>query len=317
MAKSNELTDFYFDELNPDLQKLEKDRKNIASKLIFIGIGLFALAIFISLFFKSGDEIIFWPFILGFVLFGILKYVLTHTYVAEFKDKVIHPLIKQIDSSLKYKKDDMVSERIFLASKLFKKRIDRYSGNDLVYGEIDGVKLRFSDVNAQYVTKDSKGKTSTHTIFEGLFIVADFNKDFKGQTSVLPDTAEKLFGNMIGSWLQEKNMNRNELIKMDNPEFEKHFVVYGTDQIESRYILTHSMMDRLLTFKKKVSVPLYVSFRKDKIYLALEYNKDLFEPAVFSSLLDYQIVKEYVSTLNLAVGIIAQLKLNENLWSKT
>jgi len=63
-------------------------------------------------------------------------------------------------------------------------------------------------------------------------------------------------------------------------------------------------------------VPLYVSFIDNQIYLALAYNKDLFEPTVFSSLLQYKLVKEYISTLQLAIGIIEELKLNERLWSK-
>ena len=130
------------------------------------------------------------------------------------------------------------------------------------------------------------------------------------------DKAEKTFGRLVGSWLQKHNMAQEKLIKMDDPLFEKHFVVYGTRQIEARYILTHTMMQRLLDFKKRSSVPLYVSFINNQIYLALTYNKDLFEPTVFSSLLQYKLVKEYISTLQLAIGIIEELKLNERLWSK-
>jgi len=319
MVKISELTEFFYDELHPDLKKLENDRKALSRKLIYVGV-LIALitVVFASLIASKVDDIgaLAFPVFLGVGAFFFAKKYFSKDFTADFKDKIIHPLIQQIDKSLIYSKSLCISQGHFQRSKLFKKKIDKYRGNDLVRGSIDDVKLSFSDVHAEYESRNSKGQSTWHTIFQGLFLMADFNKDFKGTTSVLPDTAEKTFGKFIGGWLQSKNMNRNDLVKMDDPEFEKQFVVYSSDQIEARYILTHSMMKRLLDFKKRSSVPLYVSFSNKQIYLALEYNKDLFEPTIFSSLLEYSLIKEYVTTLQLATGIIHELKLNEKLWSK-
>ncbi len=320
MRKLSELTDFFYNELHPDLQRLEADRKALARKLVYVAAAIGALSLLITYaVFNSSDshsEADFAPLFIGGALFMWVKKVMSRDYSHEFKDSIIHPLINQIDSSLHYSKNLHIQQGYFERSKLFKKGIDRYSGNDLVQGELEGVKIRFSDVHAEYESRDSKGRSSWHTIFQGLFIIADFNKYFEGETIVFPDKAEKTFGKLIGSWLQKYNLAQEELVKMDDPEFEKHFVVYGTHQIEARYILTHSMMKRLLDFKKRSKVPLHISFVDKQIYLALEYNKDLFEPTVFSSLLEYSLVKEYISTLQLATGIISELKLNERLWSK-
>ncbi len=111
-------------------------------------------------------------------------------------------------------------------------------------------------------------------------------------------------------------MSRSELVKMDNIAFEKEFVVYSNDQIEARYILTHTLMSKLLHLKKKSKHPLYVSFLDGNIYMAIEYNKDLFEPSVFHSLLKYKIAMQYIQTLHLALGIVGELQLNQKLWSK-
>jgi len=320
MKKLSALTDFFYEELHPDLKKLEENRKNLARKLTYVGMGIGALALGITyLIFAnstSHSETDFTPLVIGGALFMWTKRSMSKDYTHEFKDNIIHPLIKQIDEDLQYSKTLCIAQRYFQSSKIFTKDIDRYTGNDLVKGDIEGIKLRFSDVHAEYETRDSKGRTSWHTIFQGLFLVADFNKDFKGKTVILPDKAEKSFGKIVGSWLQSKNMSRDELVKMDSPEFEKQFVVYATDQIEARYILTHSMMKRLLDYKKRVKVPLNISFVNKQIFLALEYNKDLFEPTVFSTLLKYELIKEYITTLQLAIGIIEELRLNEKLWSK-
>ncbi|MDD2949516.1 MAG: DUF3137 domain-containing protein, partial [Sulfuricurvum sp.] len=179
-----------------------------------------------------------------------------------------------------------------------------------------GVPIEFSDIHAEYQTRDSKGRTQWHSLFRGLFLVAEFNKNFKSKTIILPDQAEKTFGNLIGGWLQSINIARGKVIQLDDPVFEKKFVVYGEDPIEARYILSHSMMMRIVEFQKKISHPLFISFVQNHIHIAIGTGKDLFEPTVFKSLLDYKQAMEYIHTLRNTIGIIEELKLNEKLWSK-
>lgn len=320
MKNISELTDFYYETLFPVLQELDKQRKQVRYRIILYGFMysfVFACAVLVikNILFQSLDAIAF--VVVIYIGIGAFLYkMLTKNYTHEFKTKVISPLITELDSNLNYNAQHHVAQRIFENSQLFTTSIDRLNGNDFVQGEIDQVKLQFSDIHAEKRHRNSKGKDKWSTIFQGLFIVAEFNKHFKEQTVILPDYAQDTFGNMIGSWLQSNNINRNKLVKMDSPEFEKAFVVYSTDQIEARYILSHTLMDRLLNFKNKSSHPVYISFIGDSIHMAIEYNKDLFEPSIFRSLLDYKIAIEYVQTLHLAIGIIDELKLNEKLWSK-
>lgn len=320
MKNLSELTDFYYETLFPVLQELDKQRKQVRYRIILYGFiysFVFACAVLAikNILLQSLDAIGF--VIVIYIGIGAFLYkMLTKNYTHEFKTKVISPLITELDSNLNYNAQHHVAQRIFENSQLFTTNIDRLNGNDFVQGEIDQVKLQFSDIHAEKRHRNSKGKDKWSTIFQGLFIVAEFNKHFKEQTVILPDYAQNTFGNMIGSWLQSNNINRNKLVEMDSPEFEKAFVVYSTDQIEARYILSHTLMQRLLDFKNKSSHPVSISFIGDSIHMAIEYNKDLFEPSIFRSLLDYKIAMEYVQTLHLAIGIIDELKLNEKLWSK-
>ncbi len=41
-----------------------------------------------------------------------------------------------------------------------------------------------------------------------------------------------------------------ELIKLENPEFEKIFSVYGSSQQEARYVLTPTMMEAIVNVYK-------------------------------------------------------------------
>jgi len=320
MKSLSELTDFYYKELYPSLNELEKTRMQIISQLKWYG-GMGAVVFALTAIWMGKNFGLFHPLMIGvtiaFVVLASITYrFMTQGYAKDFKTKIITPLIGAIDSNLLYNPDFMISQHLFERSQLFNHKIDRYSGNDYVKGSIDGVPLEFSDVHAEYQTKDSKGRTQWHTLFRGLFLVAEFNKYFKSKTVVLPDQAEKNFGTLIGGWLQSINFSRDDLIRLDDPEFEKAFVVYGNDPIEARYILSHSMMKRILDFQKKITHPLFVSFVHNHIHIGIGTKKDLFEPAVFTSLLDFKQAMEYINTLRYTIGLVEELKLNEKLWSK-
>lgn len=313
MKSISQLTDFYYKNLFPSLGKLEADRKALRTRIIIIGLIYTLIALAITRIFANNLDIILFAYI---ALGAFLYKFLVKDYTKEFKHNIIRPLVHAIDNKLHYASESHIPEHLFNRSDLFSNP-DRFNGNDLVRGEIEDIKIQFSDVHAEKRHRDSKGRTSWSTIFQGLFIVADFNKNFHGQTVVLPDTAQSTFGDLIGNWLQSKNMARNELIKMDDPAFEKEFVVYSNDQVEARYILSHSLMKKLLEFKHKSKHPIHISFARNHLHIAVDYDKDLFEPAVFSSLLNYKVAMEYVQTLHLSIGIVQELKLNEKLWSKT
>ena len=317
MKAITELTDYYYEALSPTIEKLEKERVKLKNNIILV-VSFLTIISLTALFFASSASTS--SDVPLFIIFGyhgavfISYYYMIKDYRAKFKDKIIKPLINAIDESLTYSSSSHIPQETFNNSKIFS-YIENIDGNDLVEGEIDKTKFMFSDIKAKKRYKTSNGTNKTKTIFRGLFIVAEFNKNFTGRTVVLPDFAEKGFGKLIGGWLQSKNADRDELIKMDNDAFEKEFVIYSSDQIEARYILSHSLMEKILTFKEKSKYPLYLSFIENKIYIGINYKKDLFEPTVFRSLLKSKVAMEYIETLHLAIGVVEELKLNKKLWS--
>ena len=109
---------------------------------------------------------------------------------------------------------------------------------------------------------------------------------------------------------------RDQLVKLEDPEFEKHFVVYSKDQIEARYILSTSLMRRIVDFKKKTKKDIHLSFVGSKVYVAISYVRDLFEPRVFQTLLSFEPIQQYFEDLSLAIGIVDDLNLNTRIWTK-
>jgi hypothetical protein len=75
-------------------------------------------------------------------------------------------------------------------------------------------------------------------------------------------------------------------------------------------------MSRLVEFAKKAKQKVHLSFVAGKIYIAIKYNHNLFEPKLFQSMLSFAPLKEYFENFQLMIGIVQELNLNRNIWMK-
>ena len=317
MKTLDELKKFYTNELSADLQQLEQRRKGVMRNTIITVsfIGLLAVGGAGAMVSQGAPPMVFLFALIASVIIGGLAFkFIGGGYKREFKWRIIAQVVKFLDPQLNYQPDGLIDKHTFKASKLFKHHIDRYKGEDLIRGQVGKTDVVFSELHAEYKSGSGKNQ-SWHTIFKGLFFIADFNKHFRGQTVVLPDTAEKLFGG-LGKMLQDWNIGRPDVVNLEDPEFEREFVVYGNDQVESRYILSTSLMQRILDFKHKTNTKIYLSFIGSKVYVAVPMKKNMFEPKYFSNMDNFGPILDYYRDLSFAIGIVDDLNLNTRIWSK-
>lgn len=309
MKSFEELESHFNTALKPDLDVLEKKREDSLSKMNIVTFGSVSLTAVIAYFSFS------WAFVAGIIFYAVYKIIQgqeINKYNKDFKMQVIGGIVKFIDQNLNYDPDRSISRNTYTASKLFLQNYERYWGDDYVFGSIGKTKIEFSELHVQDKVKDQ----SARTIFEGLFFVGDFNKNFKTQMVVLPDVAEKSFGQYLGNIFQSLNKGRGTLMKMDDPEFEKLFVVYGNDQIEARYILTPDLMKRIVDYRKKTDKEIRISFMNNNIFVAISCIKNFFEPDISNSVYDYPFIREYYQDLRLAADLVESLNLNTRIWTR-
>lgn len=318
MKTLEELRHFYDTALLGDLKILEQQRKKVVRSItiviavvaciggagILVGMGAFPSAI----------PVIFVPLVLCIIIGAVICHFLAKGYVSEFKLLVIEKIVHFTDEGLNYQPSNCIPKSSFMLSKIFTTKPNRYKGDDLVSGKVGATKIQFCELHAEHESGSGKNRRR-YTVFKGLFFIVDFNKHFSTRTVVLPDTAEKLFGR-IGQKLQSLNIFRGQLIKLEDPEFERHFAVYGDDQVEARYILSTSLMKRIVDFKQKSGRKIYLSFIGSMLFVAVSYTRDLFQPRVFRTLLDFEPIRKYFEDLQLAIGIVDDLNLNTRIWSK-
>jgi len=322
MANEQSFEQFFESELTPALQPLEKQRKELVKKITITcgGIAIVAIVIAIFLIVNSANLMLLLFFVIGsFALGAFLIKRMSSEYVFSFKTLVVEPIIQYISPDLTYSPKSGISESRFRASEIFRHSIDRYHCEDLIQGPVEQTHINFSELHAEYKTesRDSKGhrQTNWHTIFKGLFFIADFNKYFKGRTFVLPDSAEKLFGR-FGQKIQEIGKSHGKLVKLEDPDFEREFAVYSTDQVEARYILSPALMRRLLKFKNKTGEKVYFSFTGGEVNIGISSTKNRFEPKLFSTVLNIELAREFVEDLQMALDVVDDLNLNTRIWTK-
>jgi hypothetical protein len=241
------------------------------------------------------------------------------------RSQILEPVITFWDPSFRYSPHGSISRSEFEASRLFAgESIDRFSGEDLVTGRHGATEFRFSELHVKSVKRRGK-RTETTPVFDGLFFVADFNKSFRGHTLVLPDTAERALGS-FGRAFQSLASGASglQLVELENPDFERAFTVRSSDPTEARYLLSPSLMQRILTFHQNAGEKLRLGFLGGRVCVAISLSGNLFSTgdgmipglAAAAKPLTLDDVRRWGGELLFATSLVDELDLNTRIWSK-
>ena len=103
-------------------------------------------------------------------------------------------------------------------------------------------------------------------------------------------------------------------VKLEDVVFDKDYKVQSEDQIEARYLLTPSFMERFKNLKKAYnSKDIRCAFFDGQILFAISTKKDLFEiGSLYYPLTDSKSVNAFYDEISAIFDIIEEFKLNEN-----
>lgn len=232
------------------------------------------------------------------VIMLLYAWVPLNKYKNRIKNKIFSLILQEYGDDL-----------IFSASTSFRvKNLEKFgiipsynseNNHDQLEGTYKGLKLFIIES-----TLTERQNKQTITKFNGLFVKIDFRKKFIGRTIVR------------SKWNTQLNIFTGlKRVELEDPEFEKYFRTYSTDQIEARYLLTVSFMVRLLELRDyfgKAAVE--ASFLDQELLLKIPSRVTWFEPgSIFKKADTVQIVADLKEELEILFGIIDILKLNQNI----
>lgn len=237
-------------------------------------------------------------------------------YRAIFKREVFAAAAAEIAPGMRYLPEHMVPQGQFVAGGLFGSDIDLYDGEDSFSGRAGATDLLFSELHVQRkeTSTDSDGKTSTRweTVFKGIYLVADFHKDFRCRVKIVPDVAEANFG-WLGRKLQGVSGN---LVRLGNPEFERAFKVTSDDDVGAHYLLTPDMQERFLALRNHWSPNIRAALIESCLHLAIPMKENWFEAGEANPAGAIQPLQQFLEQLVVVLHITETLDLNTRIWTK-
>jgi len=180
---------------------------------------------------------------------------------------------------------------------------DRKVWEDGISGTHENVE--FSLVEAKLQTRQSTdtGSDSWRTKWRGMFFLLEFPKPFQGRTIVTREKGAmgKLFSGQPA-----------DPVHLEDPRFEKLFEAYSTDQVEARYLLTPTFMERVVALAAMVGKdsPEF-AFVDNRLGIAVKSSKNRFEGgSILTPMQDRKRVDDLVLELSLIFHIIDALQIN-------
>ena len=181
---------------------------------------------------------------------------------------------------------------------------DEKTLEDGVTGEIDGVGFNLFEATLVTITRDRKGRTSRNVVFKGLLGKFEFHKNFKSTTVISNDLTS--LGNFLTGWA-----NKGNRVRLEDPDFESEFEVYSTDQVEARYLLTPSFMERILKLNQFPKIDdIELAFYQGHLFMAIKRSDQYLEgdgynlndpQHIMSNIKDIAFIFDIVKELNLTL----------------
>lgn len=290
----------YTSDLKPVLDDLENKRKQSSSVFFKVLIGLILFLIPLAAIINNSDINIFSAvvaiFICGYFYNKVRK------VRKEAKHQVLEELSKFLDIEYRARPHSSIITGYKGLSLI--PSYDEQSLEDAFSGVVEGVDFNLFEASLVNVSRDRKGRETRTTVFRGLLAKFDFHKNFSGTTIIKNDMTG--IGNFLTGWA-----NKGDRVKLEDPDFEKKFEVYSTDQVEARYLLTPAFMERILHLTTLANVnKVRLAFDKGALLMAFDRNKDSFEGGR-GELNDPSYISNIITDLSIIFDTVRKLKLDQ------
>ena len=167
---------------------------------------------------------------------GMLGYfwataALSARYVRLYKDRVL-PRLAAGFGTISYR-EAVTPDLVQLRAEHIFDDFDDHSCVDELFGSYRGLQVSIMELSLHKGSGDDR-----KTVFNGLVAQIDLPRGLTGTTAVI---AEEGMAGTVRDWFTRSGSAR---VRVEDPEFEAAWQVYGTDQIGARALLTPAFMER-------------------------------------------------------------------------
>ena len=304
--------------LNSERISEQEETRRLAEKYynevrpLMRALGILALFVIIGASFKSLS--LGFAFLMVFILVYAILGTLVPTLVGdnyddkEVKKEIIIRVLECFGTEIEYFPDSCIPLKAIKKGGIhIKDYRTTVQGMHYFRGYYDSNYFQFSylTVNSSSISEYGGSRN---------YLIVNFNKHTDKQVIVVQDKLEKHLGYLANN-IQNIATN-NSLVKLENADFEKKFAVYSKDQIGARYMLSTTMMEKILKLNTKYKNGVNVSFIDGNMHVDIKWADPFFD-YTFNLSDDIKMLygKVYEELFGL-FELIEALDLNKKLWSK-
>ena len=178
----------------------------------------------------------------------------------------------------------------------------RKSLEDHVRGEAGGVPFALAEAFLERRVRRDK-QDEYDLVFRGIVARYRFPKRFSGRTIL---RADRGMLNALGH-----AGVAGERVRLEDPNFEKLFEVFSSDQVEARYLLTPAFMERMAALTEMSDAPLQAAFEGGELLIAIDGRRGYFaQPSPWRDLGRGDHIRAFVEDIELIGEIARTLKLD-------
>lgn len=287
------------------IQQKIKRPKQLALLLLLVGVGVLIIQ--------------YWVIGIACLIGALAAYIVSEIpkdkFRRQFKVKLIDALAKQLNPSLEYHPGGKWTYSYLYDIGLVNTSPNRGKSEDFFQGVIAGLPVAFCEqtVERKTTSTNSKGQTtsSVQRIFKGLVIEISLPNPINGEIYVLPDWAENSSWKWLAKKFQSEHRRGNERILFDNAAFEQLFMVYGSSPDDAKKLLNPGIIEQIMRLHEQLNhhekAKILLAFKHDKIHLAIEWSKDMFEYDFKKTVQDE--VRETFEELKLCLDIVESIRI--------
>lgn len=275
-------------------------------KYIFY-ISVIALIVFMFFFFDiHGKKNLF--YIGGFMMPSVVYFFFFMSstedeYETKFKNEILSRLVTLIDENIQYVPDKEMDREEFDESGFIKEK-HTFESEEYFNGTIHNRPFISSEIKVNTATtKNAKGG-GTH-LFQGMYFAVEFNFPNDLIIDVLPDDIS--FLGKLGTTLQKINPYREALVKFENPEFEKMYVVYSNVPELCQTLLNYDFQSFLMKISNEYESPVFLCIRNGKIHCGLDTHENMFEIDHDESLLNEETLEIHYDHVKMYFNFIKEV----------
>ncbi len=229
-----------------------------------------------------------------------------------YKRVVMQRVVKALGTELSYRPESSLTRGHWDRMDLFPARPSRFRSEDEVRGRKANVAYAIHEVKAMR----REGRREA-VLFKGFVAQLEFNKHFQGHTVVVPDQeGRSIGGKLFGDALERSTIGAKQIVRLENPDFEEQFSVYGTDDQEARYLLTPKMMELIMEANALQPEQIRLAFMENFLYVTVPSRIELADPGLDSTVSPESALGELAPVIALAERLVTTLDLETRIWSR-